>query len=365
MAGEFNQAINRLGQINLANDARALFLKVFSGEIISQYESKCVMKDLVRTRSIATGKSASFPLYGSATAKWHTPGDNILEAASGYLTNFKYAERILTLDNMLTANTLISDVDELINHWDVRSPIATELGRALAYAYDRFAMSTFWAAANAVSPISATSANGTALAGQIITTATATNPTGPEILNALYDAQVALDNKDVPTEGRFCVVRPEQYQALLASPMVTTSGPLNSFRLSKDYGSGIGDVTKGTAATVEVAGFKLMKSNLFPKAVDLAAGAGNIALFANANAVSDVFDAAGVGYAATAATADKSMLKAWGICGHADAIGCVKKFDVTTEMERKIEYQGTLVVSKMMAGFGVLRPECAIGLQNA
>ncbi|NDG64794.1 MAG: hypothetical protein EBY29_15230, partial [Planctomycetes bacterium] len=137
MAGEFNQAINRLGQINVSGDARALFLKVFSGEIISQYESKCVMKDLVRTRSIATGKSASFPLYGAATAKWHTPGDNILEAASGYLTNFKYAERILTLDNMLTANTLISDVDELINHWDVRSPIATELGRALAYAYDR------------------------------------------------------------------------------------------------------------------------------------------------------------------------------------------------------------------------------------
>jgi hypothetical protein len=34
-------------------------------------------------------------------------------------------------------------------------------------------------------------------------------------------------------------------------------------------------------------------------------------------------------------------------------------------MERKIEYQGTLVVSKMMAGFGVLRPECAIGLAVA
>jgi len=356
MAGEFNQAINRLGQINQSGDARALFLKVFSGEIISQYESKCVMKDLVRTRSIATGKSASFPLYGSATAKWHTPGDNILEAASGYLTNFKYAERILTLDNMLTANTLINDVDELINHWDVRSPIATELGRALAYAYDRFAMSTFWSAANAVSPISATSANGTALAGQIITKGT-TDPTGTQILDGLYEAQVALDNKDVPVEGRFCVVRPEQYQILLGTPAVTTA---QAFRFSKDYGSGVGDVTKGTAATVEVAGFKLMKSNLFPKE----SLASNTTLFANANAVTDVYGDNGVGYAGTVSTA-YSMAKAWGICGHADAIGCVKKFDVTTEMERKIEYQGTLVVSKMMAGFGVLRPECAIGLAVA
>ena len=354
MAMEFTG--NRLGQINAANDARALFLKVFSGEIISQYESKCVMKDLVRTRSIATGKSASFPLYGAATAKWHTPGDNILEASGGYLNNFKYAERILTLDNMLTSSTLINDVDELINHWDVRSPIATELGRSLAYAYDRFAMSTFWAAANAVSPISATSANGTALAGQIITKGT-TDPTGAQILDGLYEAQVALDNKDVPVEGRFCVVRPEQYQILLGTPAVSTA---NTFRFSKDYGSGMGDVAKGTAATVEVAGFKLMKSNLFPKE----SLASNTTLFANANAVTDVYAGNGVGYAGDAGGV-YSMAKAWGICGHADAIGCVKKFDVTTEMERKIEYQGTLVVSKMMAGFGVLRPECAIGLAVA
>jgi hypothetical protein len=352
MTGEFNFTGNRLGSNNSSADKRELFLKVFSGEIISQYETKCIMKDLVRTRSIATGKSASFPLYGAATAKWHTPGDNILEAASGYLTNFKYAERILTLDNMLTANTLINDVDELINHWDVRSPIATELGRALAYAYDRFAMSTFWAAANAVSPISALSANGTALAGQIITKGT-TNPTGAQILDGLYEAQVALDNKDVPVDGRFCVVRPEQYQILLATPSVASD---QSFRFSKDYGSGVGDVTKGTAATVEVAGFKLMKSNLFPRE-----SLASTALFVDANAISDVYGTGGVGYGGTVSTVT-SMAKAWGICGHADAIGCVKKFDVTTEMERKIEYQGTLVVSKMMAGFGVLRPECAIGL---
>jgi hypothetical protein len=357
MAGEFNQAINRLGSNNLGSDKRELFLKVFSGEIISQYETKCVMKDLVRTRSIATGKSASFPLYGAATAKWHTPGDNILEAASGYLTNFKYAERILTLDNMLTANTLINDVDELINHWDVRSPIATELGRALAYAYDRFAMSTFWSAANTpVAITGATSANGTALAGEVITSATATNPSGTEIVDTLFKAQLALDNKDVPMEGRFCIVRPEQYQAILASPTALSS----NFRFSKDFGSGVGDVSKGTAATVEVAGFKVYKSNLFPRESLIA----NTTLFANANAVTDVYGANGTGYGGTAG-GTYSMALAWGICGHADAIGCVKKFDVTTEMERKIEYQGTLVVSKMMAGFGVLRPECAIGLATA
>ena len=84
MALYFDQSGNRLGSNNSSADKRELFLKVFSGEIISQYETKCVMKDLVRTRSISQGKSASFPLYGSATAKWHTPGENILEKERVY-----------------------------------------------------------------------------------------------------------------------------------------------------------------------------------------------------------------------------------------------------------------------------------------
>jgi hypothetical protein len=355
MAGEFNFTGNRQGANNAGSDKRELFLKVFSGEILSNYETKLVLAPLVRNRTIAVGKSATFPIYGKATAKWHTPGDNILEAASGYLNDFKFGERVINIDNMLTASTLIHDVDELMNHWDVRGPIATELGYSLARAMDGFAMRTMIAASLASSPISNTSGNGTNLAGETITTGTAGSVTGAQIVDSLFTAQEKLDNKDVPEQGRFCIVRPEQYGSIM------TAAADRAVRFSSDYGSGVGDVSKGTASGIEIAGFKVLKSNLFPRDTGAensnalwAAGGGS-----QANIANDVFGTAGVGYGPDGTAG----VDYWGVCGHADAIGCVKKLDVSTEMERKIEYQGTLVVSKLMAGFGILRPECAIGLK--
>jgi hypothetical protein len=350
MAGEFNFTGNRAGRNNDGSDRRELFLKVFSGEILSNFSTKLVLAPLVRNRSIAVGKSATFPIYGKASAKWHTPGQNILESAAGMLSDFKYGERVINIDNMLTANTLIHDVDELLNHWDVRGPIATELGYALARAMDGFAMRTMVAASLATNPISNTSGNGTALAGETITSGTTGSVTGGDILTSLYTAQEKFDNKDVPEDGRFCILRPEQYNALIAT--AGTAG--TAFRFSRDFNSDLptANAGQGSASPLDVAGFKVLKSNLFPRNVDDS----STDLYTNTNIINDPFGADGAGYGA-------NLSKYWGVCGHADAIGIIKKLDVATEMERKIEYQGTLIVSKLMAGFGVLRPECAIGMK--
>lgn len=342
---------NRPGRNGGGSDRNELFLRVFSGEVLAKYQAKLVLAPLVRNRTIAVGKSATFPIYGKATAAWHSPGQNILQESANMMTDFRFGERVIALDNMLTANTLIHDVDELMNHWDIRGPIAQELGYALARAMDGFAMRTMIAASLATNPISDTSGNGTALSGQTITTGTAGSVTGAQILSSLYEAQIALDNKDVPEEGRFCLLRPEQYGELLAQAGVSGT----AFRFSSDFNSGSVNAGMGTAAPIEVAGFKVLKTPLFPRDV---ANEHSNAVFGNSNIANDVFGASGAGYGQEAASTDY-----WGVCGHADAIGCVKKLDVTTEMERKIEYQGTLVVSKVMAGFGILRPECAVGLR--
>jgi hypothetical protein len=361
----FDQSINRTGANNGGSDKRALMLKVFSGEILANYSTKTILANLVRTRTISGGKSATFPIYGKASAKWHTPGQNILEAANGMLSDFKYGERVIAIDNMLTASTLIHDVDELLQFWDVRGPIATELGYALARAYDGMAMRTFIAASLATSPISNTSGNGTALAGETITTGSTGSVTGAQVVDSMFSAQEKLDNKDVPTEGRFVILRPEQFNAVLATAQLTTGNGTstvngNFARFNKDYNTSLpADLGKGTASSLELAGFRVYKSNLFPRNAGdqtkdsvFAAGDGTTGNV-NGNIANDPFGSGnGYGY---------DFSKYWGIMGHADAIGVVKKLDVATEMERKIEYQGTLVVSKLMAGFGVLRPECAIG----
>jgi hypothetical protein len=47
-----------IGQIQGAGDTRALFLKIFSGEVLTVYDANTVMKDRVRVRNISSGKSA-------------------------------------------------------------------------------------------------------------------------------------------------------------------------------------------------------------------------------------------------------------------------------------------------------------------
>ena len=53
-----NATPSRVGQIGLSGATDALFLKVFSGEVLTSYNAKTVMKDKTRTRSISSGKSA-------------------------------------------------------------------------------------------------------------------------------------------------------------------------------------------------------------------------------------------------------------------------------------------------------------------
>jgi len=49
---------SRLGQIKGAGDARALFLKLWSGEVLTVYDAATVMKEKTRVRNITSGKSA-------------------------------------------------------------------------------------------------------------------------------------------------------------------------------------------------------------------------------------------------------------------------------------------------------------------
>jgi hypothetical protein len=55
-----NATVNRIGQINGAGDASALFLKVFGGEVMTAFEENNVVSDKHMVRTIQNGKSAQF-----------------------------------------------------------------------------------------------------------------------------------------------------------------------------------------------------------------------------------------------------------------------------------------------------------------
>ena len=67
-----NVTASRLGAANAAaanyTHANALFLKVFACKFRTAFDETNVMKDLHASRTILSGKSASFPVPGKANA---------------------------------------------------------------------------------------------------------------------------------------------------------------------------------------------------------------------------------------------------------------------------------------------------------
>ena len=52
----------------------ATYLKLFSGEMIKAYESTCIAKGTVQSRTLRNGKSLQFIYTGRMTADYHQPG---------------------------------------------------------------------------------------------------------------------------------------------------------------------------------------------------------------------------------------------------------------------------------------------------
>ena len=355
--GDFTP-ISRSGQAQGQSDVDKLFLKVFSGEILTSFSETNVMKDLHTMRTISSGKSAQFITSGIATAKYHQVGTNIVEndTAGGYMSQIGMGEKIIHIDDVLISSTFIANIDELKQHYDVRSIYAAELGKALAKRFDIATMKTLYAASQASANLANTPA------GSSITGATTNTAAG--IIDALYAVAETLDKNDAPADGRFAVLSPASYYKLLTADNVA---------INKDTGTG-GNVNTGTIASV--AGIRLVKSNHLVDIAELGnQSSGSTSSDSASN--NDVFDTAGDGYDGdfrdlkdvdldSGTGAEIAGSESYGIlCGTKEAIGTVKLLDLATESEYQIERQGTLFVAKYAMGHGVLRPECAVAVKPA
>ena len=353
---------------NVANSpVDQLFLKVFSGEILTAFETATVMKELHTVRTISSGKSASFPVTGIADSAYHTVGQSILETTSGsgntekssYLSDIAKTEKQIFIDDMLLSSTFLANVDELKNHYDIRSIYAAELGKALAKRFDIATMKTLYAATGADANLTGQAA------GKRITGADLNST--QEIIDALFAVATKLDDNDAPSEGRFAIVAPKTYYQLLTSD----NNAIANIAVSSEYGNG-GNVA--TATLPMVASIRLVKSNHLKDIAELGDLSSAPATTADSEGAikNDVAGDNGVGY-----NSDFSALKdievsnnvevagseSYGIlAGTKEAIGTVKLLDLATESEYQIERQGTLFVAKYMMGHGVLRPECSVAV---
>ncbi len=308
-----NATPSRLGAINGGSDKDALFLKVFAGEVLTAFAEKNVMMDKHMVRTIASGKSAQFPVTGNFSAAYHTPGNEILGES------MNHAERVITIDDLLIANTFISNIDEAKNHYDVRANYSRKLGEALANTADKQLLQVGVLAARASATV--TGGNG----GSRIEDADFLS-SSDDLIAGLFAAAQKFDEKDVPEDERYAFVRPAQYYALAQNTKV----------LNKDWG-GAGAYADGKV--LRIAGLTIVATNHLP----------------STNITTGVEAGTSTRYAVDARTTAALVLQQ-------EAIGTVKLLDLAMESDYDIRRQGTLMVAKYAMGHGVLRPECAIEL---
>ena len=97
-----NATISSIGQVNSAGTADALFLKVFSNEVLTQFIRENQMLGMSTVRTLNQGaKSSAFPVTGFVSANYHTAGNEITGQA------IKHNEKIINLDDMLLADVFM------------------------------------------------------------------------------------------------------------------------------------------------------------------------------------------------------------------------------------------------------------------
>jgi len=354
-------SLTRAGQSNSAGDARALYLKLFSGEMFKGFQNQTIARDLIMKRTLRNGKSLQFIYTGRTAAEFHTPGNSILGNSDGAPP---VAEKTITCDELLISSAFVYELDEVLSHYDLRGEISRKIGYALAEKYDRLIFRAIARAARKASPI--TKAGFVEPGGtQIRVGATANESdaySSTALVNAFYDAAAALDEKGVSQEGRVGVLNPRQYYALIQE--AGTNGLIN-----RDVQ---GTALQGGNGVVEIAGIKVYKSMNIPFLGNYGTkyggttgvtDPGNTGSFIG-EALEDA-SGAETGIQNDYGTAAEVGATSCGLIFQREAAGCVEAIGPQVQVtsgDTNVIYQGDVIVGRMAMGADYLNPAAAVEL---
>lgn len=291
---------------------RDLAIKVFSGEVLTAFETANIFLPNVQSRTIASGKSASFAVIGSydTAIGAHVPGTDI----TPNLINA--GERVIEIDALQYASVFVDSFEEAMQHYETRSQYSAEMGRALSKKVDKAIIAQLTKCISQVGDDLTNSGDTNGGEGQpggqdgisITLTVSDTNgQKGDDILAALFDAQTAMDEDDIPGD-RTVVMSPKNYNRLVQSGAV-----------HKDMTSGNGGIDSGKIT--QVAGHSISVSNNV--------GANEIFMFTQ------------------------------------NAVGVVKLLDIKSEVNYVPEKLGDLMTSSYAMGFGILNNGCVVKMTTS
>ena len=323
------------GKGQSAADKLALFLKVFGGEVLTAFSRTSVTTSRHMMRSIANGKSAQFPVIGRTKAAYLQAGESLDDKRK----DIKHTEKVINIDGLLTADVLIYDIEDAMNHYDVRAEYTAQLGESLAMAADGAVL------AELAGLVNLPSSNDESLPGlgkaQLITIAAQGADSlddqvglGKAIIAGLTKARAGLTKNYVPASDRTFYTTPDNYSAILAALMPNAA----------NYAALI-DPEKGSIRNVM--GFEVVE---VPHLT--AGGAGDDRPEEGASATNQKHSFPATG-------GNVNLANVVGLFQHRSAVGTVKLKDLALERARRPEYQADQIIAKYAMGHGGLRPEAA------
>ena len=353
--------LTQLGQSNLAGDTRALYLKLFSGEMFKGFQHNTIARDLIMKRTIKNGKSLQFIYTGRTKSEFHTPGNSILGDSNNAPP---VAEKTITIDDLLISSAFVYELDEVLAHYDLRSEISRKIGYALAEKYDRLAFRAVARGARQASPVSATGyvePGGTQIrVGSTTNDSDAYNSSN--LVAAFYDAAAALDEKGVSSDGRVAVLNPRQYYELIQA--VGSNGLVNRDAQGSALQSGQG--------IIEIAGIKIYKSMNIPFLGNYGtAYGGTTGQTSPGNTGSFVGEAledasgASTGINNDYGTAAEVGSKSCGLIFQKEAAGMVEAIGPQVQVtsgDVSVIYQGDVMLGRLACGCDYLNPAAAVEL---
>ena len=355
-------SLTRQGQSNSSGDVRALYLKLFSGEMFKGFQHNTIARDLLMKRTLKNGKSLQFIYTGRTTSEFHTPGKPILGNSDGAPP---VAEKTITVDDLLISSAFLYELDEVLAHYDLRSEISRKIGYALAEKYDRLAFRAVTRGARKASPITKT--NFVEPGGTQIRVGSTTNDSdayvATNLVNAFYDAAAALDEKGVSTDGRVAVLNPRQYYELIQQ--VGENGLINRDEqgTARQKGTGI----------VEIAGIKIHKSMNIPFLGKNGTAYGgttgvtaptNVGSFVGGDIDNDVADT-DTGINNDYGTAAEVGSKSCGLIFQREAAGIVEAIGPQVQVTKgdvSVIYQGDVILGRLACGADYVNPAAAVEL---
>jgi len=299
---------------------------MFSGEVLNVFRDKNLMFQKSRVMNVGPGKEFQFPRIGQAVTAYHTRGESLLNPALSYLSDIEHTDTTIAVDKILLSSIFVDNWDELIRHYETRSEYAYQLGAALARKMDKqlFALAANHAFASKGSPfddaINAAKTD-SLLIDQDGVLDTTSDAGALALETSMVKAAANFASKDVPMDDVTFFVTPEAYYNL------QRAGRL----LDVNYGNA-GNGSQANGGILKGYGFNIEWTNHLPTSAVTPGASENPE------------------YGITGGIAALAMERG--------AIGTVMRNQVMTESDYQVERQGTLLVSKVVCGHGVLRPEC-------